>query len=113
MFVLGVLLVLVGLSIGTQASYILRQINVDQVKSHFDLSELHDIADVQAMPPADVYELWKVITTEGPGRAGSAMHVQFQQAANHYMTRAIAGFATAALGLVLAASSLIQIPRKK
>jgi hypothetical protein len=107
LFVAGILLTIVGLIVGGYGSLILRQIDVEHEATHFNLAEVADIENVEKMPPADVYELWKTIASHGPGQAGTARPLQAQAWATYYRNMAIAGFVVAAVGLVMAGSTLV------
>lgn len=106
LFVVGILLTIIGLLVGGWGSLILRQIDLEHEATHFNLAEVADIEDVEKMPPADVYELWKNVASHGPGQAGTARPLQAQAWAAYYRNMAITGFVIAAVGLVMAGSTL-------
>jgi hypothetical protein len=113
LFVAGVLLTLLGLLVGGYGSYIFSQINVAAVTEHFDLTEVADIENVDKMSPSDAYDVWKVIVEHGLGQAGTAPPLQAQQWSRFYFTVTIIGFVTAAVGLAMAAGSLVRsAPRR-
>jgi hypothetical protein len=111
-FVVGVLLSLAGLAVGGYSSYILRDIDVAAVEDFMEHVETHDVKAVEQMSPVEVLELWEHIKAQGPGHAGSGLNVQARQAHDLWLTRAIAGFVAAALGIVMSGGSLIGVGAK-
>jgi hypothetical protein len=109
MFVLGTILAIIGLALGGYAANILRQIDLQAVKEYSDSSESMDLESAEKLTPDVAYDIWKHIQTQGPGTAGSALTIQAQEFYNSRLRWTIGGFATAAVGILLAGGSLLGV----
>src|SRR4051812_9149400 len=64
-FVVGVMLALIGLSIGGFSSFRLRFIDISAVDEYVQGRESSDLETVDKLSPDQVYDLWQVIKAEG------------------------------------------------
>jgi len=108
-FVVGVILALVGLTVGAYGSYRLRLIDVGAVEEYVQSRETLDFEMIDQLSPDQVYDLWQVIKTDGPGRAGSGISLQARLEHDFWLKVAVGGFVPAAIGIVLAAGTLIGV----
>jgi len=109
LFVVGVLLTIVGLAVGGFACYVMRSISLADLPTRFKQIETADVEWIDRMTPEETYELWKDIRSYGLGAAGSAPPVKAQEAFEFWTATAIAAFAVAAVGILMAGGSMVGV----
>lgn len=113
MFVVGLILAMAGLAVGSWGSYVLRHIDVKAIQEYEDEVEAIELGQIDHMTPIQAYEVWQKIREMGPGPADSTHTLHAQRAYDYYLRMALIGFAIAAVGILMAAGSLIQFSSQR
>jgi hypothetical protein len=109
LFVVGVILALVGLGIGGYGSYVLRRIDLQKVQQYTENVENMQLNEIERMTPVEAYEVWQKIREIGPGETGTSLTAQAQSAYDFSLRMTTIGFGAAALGICMAAGSLVGV----
>lgn len=112
LFVLGVLLALVGLIAGGLNAYSIRNVDMEQVRTYYDSIEDAELDEIDHMTPVQAYEVWGKIRQMSPGTTGSAPVAQIQRFYDSRLRGSIIAFGAAAVGILMAAGSLIGVGSK-
>ena len=110
LFVAGVIAATIGLALGGYASSWLRVISVADAKEYTEHMESHILENVDKMTPLELYDNWKKVQAmSGPGVLEASPLAQVQKFYDYWLWMAIVGFTIAGLGILMAASSLINV----
>jgi hypothetical protein len=107
LFVIGVLLALAGMAAGGLGAYLIRNVNLAEIDKYYDNIEQDQLKELDQMTPIQIYEIWERIRVMGPGDADSAPTAQARHFHTFWLRVSIVGFAAAAVGILLAAGSLV------
>jgi hypothetical protein len=107
LFVVGVVLAVVGLAVGAYGSYVRNRINLEAVHQAVVEEESFHLEEIDRLGIDELYERWKHIRDLELGRPGGSLSVYAEDLASFYFRTAVGGFVAAAVGILLAASTLI------
>ena len=108
LFVVGILMTLAGLVCGGFGAYLIRNVDLDQVDKYYNDIEQGQLEEIDQMTPIQAYEVWERIRVMGPGVADSAPQAQVRAFYEFWLRVCWIGFGGAAIGILMAAGSLVQ-----